>query len=88
MYFRNPSNGYIEHVSVPFLWTMLFGPLYFAVRGVWGHAIISFFLAVLTVGLSWLFYPFAARSIMETSYLRKGWVPLTRAQVKAQTGRW
>lgn len=87
MYFQNSANGYIEKVSLPFLWTLLFGPLYFAVMGVWTHAIVSFFLAFLTVGISWLIYPFAASQIMETSYLRKGWVPLSPAEVREQTRR-
>jgi peptidoglycan biosynthesis protein MviN/MurJ (putative lipid II flippase) len=87
MYFQNRSNGYIEQVSLPFLWTLLFGPLYFASRGVWTHAIVSFFLAFMTIGISWLFYPFFASQILETSYLRKGWVPLSRAEVREQTRR-
>jgi hypothetical protein len=85
-YFQNPSNGYIEEVSQPFLWTLLFGPLYFAVRGVWTHAAAAFFLAIVTAFISWLIYPFFARQILETNYLRKGWIPLTRAQVREQTG--
>jgi hypothetical protein len=87
MYFQNPSNWYIERVSLPFLWTLLFGPLYFAVRGVWTHAIASLVLAVLTFGLSWLLYPFFASQIMETSYLQKGWLPLSKAEVMEQTKR-
>ena len=87
MYFQNPANGYIERVNLPFLWTLLFGPIYFAVRGVWTHAVVSFFLAMLTAGLSWLVYPFFAKGILETNYLRKGWVPLSCGDVHRQTGR-
>lgn len=73
MRFQNPANGYEEEFRHPGLWCLLFGPLYFAVRGVWTHAIVSALLAMGTVGLSWLIYPFFARRILETSYLRRGW---------------
>jgi hypothetical protein len=73
MVFHNPQNGYEEEVTCPGLWTFLFGPLYFAMRGVWTHAVLSFVLAIVTWGLSWLVYPFAARDLMRTHYLRKGW---------------
>ena len=33
--FRNPANGYVERSSHHGLWTLLFGPIYFAVRGIW-----------------------------------------------------
>ncbi|MGD9724777.1 MAG: hypothetical protein AB7M05_08615 [Alphaproteobacteria bacterium] len=72
--FRNPANGYEEEISNAGLWCLLFGCVYFAVKGVWTHAVAAFVLAVLTVGLSWLIYPFFARRILETHYLRKGWV--------------
>jgi hypothetical protein len=52
---------------------LLFGPFYFAIKGIWSHAIISFVLACATVGISWLIYPFWAKRIVEASYLRRGW---------------
>lgn len=73
MQFHNSSNGHVETVSRPFLWTLLFGCGYFAVKGVWTHALLAFFAAVLTSGLSWLIYPFFAPSIMKNHYLRNGW---------------
>lgn len=39
MRFRNTHNGYEEGASVPFLWTLLFGALYFIYKGIWRHAI-------------------------------------------------
>ena len=74
MTFQNPANGYKEEVSMPGLWTLLFGCFYFAVKGIWTHFVLGFLLAVFTVGLSWLIYPFFATGIMRTHYLRKGWV--------------
>jgi cytochrome b len=73
MSFRNPSNDYVEEVSAPAFFTLLFGCIYFAVRGVWTHAIAAFLLAIVTFGFSWLIYPFFAGQIMRTHYLRKGW---------------
>lgn len=77
MAFRNPANGYVEQVRHPGLWTLLFGPVYFLVRGVWVHAILALLLIGPTVFLSWLIYPFFARSILRTHYLRRGWVETT-----------
>jgi len=74
MKFRNNANGYIEEVSLPGLWVFLFGFIYFAVKGVWTHAIASFFLAGFTLGISWLVYPFLASGIMRKHYLTRGWV--------------
>jgi len=67
---------------VPFLRTFLFGFVYFAVKGIWTHAIVSLVL-VIALGswswgigglLVWLIYPFFARSIVRAHYLRRGWV--------------
>ena len=74
MRFRNPANGYVEEVSgVAWLWVLLFGCIYFAVKGVWTHAIAGFLLACFTLGLSWLIYPFFASGIMHKHYMRQGW---------------
>ena len=78
MKFKNPSNGYVEEVSaVAWLWVLLFGTIYFAVKGVWTHALVSLILAVLTAGISWLVYPFFASGMMRRHYLKKGWVEVT-----------
>ena len=77
MKFKNPSNDHIEKISSPGLWTFLFGSFYFAFKGVWSHALISFILALVTVGISWLIYPFFASSIMRKHYLNKGWSEIT-----------
>ena len=75
--FRNPTNGYTEKVGTPWLWCLLFGCIYFAVKGIWTHAIAAFLLALLSGGLSWLVYPFFARGIVEKHYFRTGWIPVT-----------
>ena len=74
MKFKNPSNGYIEEVSSGvWLWVLLFGTIYFVVKGVWTHALVSLIFGLLTVGISWLIYPFFA-SGMRRYYLKKGWI--------------
>jgi len=73
MVFENTANGYRETPSIPWLWTLLFGSFYFAFKGIWSHAFISFVLACVTVGLSWFIYPFFARGIVRTHYLKRGW---------------
>jgi hypothetical protein len=73
-YFKNPANGYVEIVSGAGILCFLFGPLYFLLKGVWVHALLSLILAIPTVGVSWLLYPFFAHDIVETSYLRRGWI--------------
>lgn len=74
--FTNPANGYTETSSSPFswLWVFLFAPIYFAVRGNWPHAVVSFLLFFITMGVSWFIYPFFTYSINSKQYLRKGWV--------------
>ena len=76
MTFANRSNGYNEVCSAPWLWTLLFGTIYFAVKGVWTHVVASLLLAIPTYGLSWLVYPFFANGIVRRHYLRKGWIEL------------
>jgi hypothetical protein len=72
--FRNPANGYEEAVGTPWLPCLLFGCIYFAARGIWTHAAASLLLTFVTFGMSWFIYPFFARQIVETNYLRRGWI--------------
>lgn len=74
-YFQNPQNGYVEQASgsLSWLWCLLFGFFYFAVKGNWKHAIIGLVLAVLTSGISWLIYPFFVYSINDHYYQQRGW---------------
>ena len=73
MKFINPVNGYIEEATAPWLWTLLFGPIYFAVKGIWTHFAAGILLGLVTYGISWLIYPFFANGIVKTHYFRKGW---------------
>jgi len=69
----NPSNNYEVRVSLAFLWCLLFGSFYFAYKGVWGQAVLSFFIACFTFGISWLIYPFFAEKAIVDHYMRMGW---------------
>ena len=78
MKFKNTQNDYIEEVSgLTWLWALLFGGIYFAVKGIWTHAIVGIVLAVPTFGLSWVIYAFFAKNIVRASYLKKGWVEVS-----------
>lgn len=76
MNFTNPKNNYTmtDGGQLSWLWSLLFGPLYFAVRGNWGWFFISAIMAFITFGISHLFIPFFARKINRTDLLRKGYV--------------
>lgn len=71
---QESSNGYIEDASTAGLWVLLFGFFCLAVKGAWTHAIVGVILAVYTVGISWLVYPFVAGGIMRSHYLKNGWI--------------
>lgn len=73
MTFRHPVNGYQKRIDSPGAFTLIGGPIYFALHGVWLHAGLSVVLAVLTMGVSWLVYPLASEGIMRNAYLTRGW---------------
>ena len=75
MKFKNKTNGYIEIVSSPisWLWVLLFGPIYWVVKGVWRHAVIHFILFLISFGILHLIYPFFTYSILKKHYLKNGW---------------
>ena len=83
--YENPANGYQETSSSPTLWTFVFGPFYFAQKGIWRHVVLSAMVALFTAGISWLFYPFFAESIVRNHYMRMGWKPVGAFQ-PATTG--
>lgn len=89
--FRHPLSAYTERVDfVPtFIGTLILGTIYFAIRGVWRHAIASLLFAVLTCGISWFIYPFFAPGIIRRDYLRKGWIRVygrSQSMNKTQVG--
>lgn len=77
MIFENPRNGFRMRIGSPFLCTLLFGPFYFVLHGIWIHALLSLLAAVFTYGLSWLVYPLCAQGIVRHAYLSQGWKDVT-----------
>ena len=87
--YRNPQNGYEEHTDgvIGFICAFLFGPLYFLVKGCFGHAII-YVIIVFCLAFAWPLIPFvwlgyaiAAPGIVRRQYLRKGWVEVRQPAV-------
>ena len=77
MEFINPDNGYTETAGggLSWLWVFLFGPIYWAVKGVWRHAVVHLALALITFGAAHFVYPFFTYSILRKHYLTSGWKP-------------
>ena len=74
--YENPANSYRETSPASWAWTLFFGGFYFAAKGIWKHFFLYMLAAVLTLGISWLVYPFLAGGIVRTHYLQKGWRPV------------
>ena len=75
MKFKNPVNNYLEDVSGSFswLWVFLLGPIYWAVKGIWRHAVVHLILALVTFGIVHLIYPFFTYAILRKHYNSIGW---------------
>lgn len=71
--FQHPTNGYQKHLVAPWGGALFLGPIYFALHGLWVHVVLGAALAYWTIGLSWIVYAFAAKSIIRNGYLSKGW---------------
>jgi hypothetical protein len=81
--YQNPANGYRESVTpLSMLGALLLGPIWFALQGLWAHALILLLLVMLFSGfflfwplllLVWLLYAVAAPWLLSRAYLRKGW---------------
>lgn len=83
--FQNPQNDHRESVdSLAILWSLLFGWIYFAAKGLWAHiaiqVIIVLSLGMLTGGPGaliavplWLVYACLAPSIIAGRYRTAGW---------------
>lgn len=84
MKFRNPTNGYTEEKQAPWLFTLLFGGLYFIGSGLWAPLLIWGIITILlyaSMGAPATVFVFAmdvifamlANGLVRASYLRKGW---------------
>ena len=78
LYFKNPSNNYIQKTTHHGLWSLFFGGFYYGYHGVWIHC-----LAFLLLGpLAWLVYPFFARDIIKTAALKNGLIQIAEIEAK------
>ena len=98
MKFKNPTNNHTESAYSPlsWLWVLLFGPIYWAVRGVWRHAVVHFFVGLLGIMLSPLtlfisagvslivhiLYAAFCFPILNKHYMRMGWQPVKSDEKK------
>jgi len=57
----------------PRLWCLFYGCFYFAANRMWFHTILSFVLAICTVGISWLIYPIFVRELLIKHLRKQGW---------------
>lgn len=70
---NNESRVVVDTLG-PFLWCLVFGPLYFLAKGNVKHAILSLSAALLTMEISWFIYPFFAPGIIRSMYFDKGYL--------------
>jgi hypothetical protein len=81
--YRNPANGYSERVTpLSVLGAFLLGPIWYALQGLWAHALIQLLAIVLFSGfflfwplivVVWLLYTVLAPWLLARDYLRRGW---------------
>lgn len=75
IYMKNPV-GIPKEVKVGFSWTTLFFGFFPALfRGDFKWAIIMFLLACVTMGVSWVVFPFIYNKLYIKEIISKGWVP-------------
>lgn len=79
----HPINHSREPIYEGFSWPCLFfGCFWFVYKGMWGWGIITFALAWMSFGLSWIVFPFFANEQYAKSLVKKGY--LNERQEKAQ----
>lgn len=71
----HPVNGSTEEIWEGFSWECLFfGCFWFAAKSMWGWAVASAALAVVTAGFSWLLFPFFANGVYAKHLLAQGYL--------------
>lgn len=71
--FRNPQNGFEQRFDTgnAIVLVLFAAPLYFAAKGVWTHALVSFVMAIVTFCFSNIAYAYFATRILKAHYQRK-----------------
>lgn len=73
MRFRNPLDGRVIEIFNPFLWTLVFGPFYWAKHEAWLPVIIGFLVVIFSAGFCWLLLPIFAQMAIRYGYRARGW---------------
>lgn len=74
MHIRFSKNGVRREVKVGYSWTVgLFGPITYAIRGLWGWAFLALFLGIITYGLSSIVLGFFANKQTARHLAENGW---------------
>ena len=77
------ENGITKKAKIGFSWTMLFFGMFVPLfRGDLKWALLSFLLAILTAGISWLVLPFKYNTKYIEKLLEKGYKPADRESRK------
>lgn len=84
--FEHPANGYREKIGwLTAFWTLLFGPIYLAVRGLWPHVLVWLAIVVISFALGGpllgyiagaictFCYACATPELLYRQYQRAGW---------------
>lgn len=75
MYTLKNEQGVTKEVKKGFSWTMLFFGIFVPLaRGDWKWFLISLLAGIVTVGISWLIFPFFYNKIYLNELLEKGYV--------------
>jgi hypothetical protein len=83
----HPANGAIEEIWEGFSWPCLFfGFIWYIYKGMWGWGVIALILAFVTLGLSWLVFPFFANEQHAKSLLKRGYLNEKQWNERKQSG--
>ena len=73
---KHQTTGVIKDCKIGFSWTTFFFGLWVCVfRQDWKHALIQLGLGALTLGFSWLVFPFIINKMYIRSLMEKGYIP-------------
>ena len=73
--FIDPNNANKEYYAsnMSWLWTILFGPLFFLYKGMWLHFIIFLPISIATFGFASLLVALFANKMVYNFYIKKGY---------------
>lgn len=76
IFLTNPWTHETATVGVGFsMWVLFLGFFYMAYKGSWKWAIVSFFAAFVSFGLSWFFFAFVFNKLHAKDLINKGFRP-------------